>query len=301
MFRRVLVGAFAALLLSGASATAATPPPLPPPWASTLTTFRLPASNGYQIGASAEYDRGFGVLRMEVAKAGAYAEYSAKGEVTESRIDFDLGALGAVHLEIRPTSGQAGIHTKCGEGKEASVPRTELVGTFEFHGEEGFAEASATSVAGKAVPLKDLVCIVGEGSTSGRSLPGTYLTVRHGGGPFLSVSQERPGGAVSYEAVLSESLATGVGVTRGVRGTVKASDLSFDRKLSEATFAPTGPVVSGRLTYASTKLPGEATEGRGKVGGNLTVDFPGHPPVALGGPGFSATIVHGSRGSNSEL
>jgi len=300
MGRRVLIGAFAVLLLSVANATAATPPTLPPPWASTLTTFQLQASNGYKIGASAEYDRGIGILWMVVAKAGAYAEYSVQGEVAENQIDFDLGPLGAVHLEILPTSGRASVRTGCGEGKPASVPRTELVGTFEFHGEEGFAEASATSIGGKAVPLKDLVCVVGEGRTSGRSLPGTYLTLRQKSGPSLSISQERPGGAVSYEALLHEKLAAGVGVTREVRGRARASAFSFDDKLSKASFAPTGPMVSGRLTYTATRLPGEATKGRGKVGGNLAIGFPGHAAVPLGGPGFSATIVHGTRSSGPE-
>ena len=69
---------------------------------------------------------------------------------------------------------------------------------------------------------------------------------------------------------------------------------SFDSKLSKARLKA-GPHLSGVLTYTATKLPEGAREGEGKVGGNLAVDFPGHAGVAIGGPGFTATIVHGER------
>ncbi|HEX3362791.1 MAG TPA: hypothetical protein VHS74_17490 [Solirubrobacterales bacterium] len=297
MFRRVLIGAVAALLIfvvPGTTASAAKPTVSTE---SSVTTFRLSASNGYEIGVSADSEGKFGVLHLEIGKRGQEAGYAVKGEVSGSRIDFDLGPLGSVHLEVRPTTGTARVRTRCGRGKSARVPRVELVGTFEFHGEEGFAEAAATTIIGKEVPYRDLLCFESEGEVFGEGLPGTFLTVRHEDGPDLWITQSRPGGAVAYEALLSERLADGVGVTRDVRGTAKASDFRFDDKLSSASFHPSGGALSGALTYKSTKLPKGAKEGVGKVDGNLVANFPGHQGVALGGPGFTATIVHGSRSS----
>jgi hypothetical protein len=300
MFRTTLIGALAALLLVAMPVTTVTTATAAKPAASTessVTTFRLSASNGYEIGVSAASEGKFGVLHLEVGKRGEEASYEAKGEVSGSRIDFDLGALGSVHLQIRPTTGTARVRAGCGRAKPATVPRLELVGTFEFHGEEGFTEAAATTIVGKAVPYRDLLCFASEGGVFGEGLPGTFLTVRHKGGPDLWITQSRPGGAVAYEALLGERLADGVGVTREVRGTAKASDLRFDDKLSKATFHPPGGPLSGALTYKSTKLPKGAKEGVGKVGGNLVANFPGHEGVAIGGPGFTASIVHGSQGS----
>lgn len=296
MFRRMLFGAVAALLVVVVPASAAKPTV---PTESSVTTFRLAASNGYEIGASASSEGKFGLLRIEVAKRGEGVSYVAKGEVSGSRIDFDLGALGSVHLEIRSTTGTARVRTQCGQGKPATVPRVELVGTFEFHGEEGFAEAAATTIVGKAVPYRDLLCGGGsDGELFGEGLPGTWLTVKHkGDGPDLWVTQSRPGGAVTYEALFSERLADGVGVTRDVWGTAPASDLRFDDKLGKASFHPPGGPFSGTLAYESTKLPKGANAGVGRVRGNLVVTFPGHPAIAVEGPAFVGTIIHGSRTS----
>jgi hypothetical protein len=297
MFRRTLIGVVAALLLVVVPASTASAAKPAAPTESTLTTFRLSGSNGYEIGVTAAAEGKFGVLRIEVGKPGEEASYSAKGHVTGSRIDFDLGALGGVHLEIRPTTGTARARTRCGRGKPVTVPRLELVGTFEFHGEEGFTEAAATTIVGKAVPYRDFLCFDSEGAVFGEGESGTWLDVRHKGGPDLWITQNRPGGAVAYEALVGERLADGVGVTRRVQGTAKASDFRFDDKLSSASFHPSGGPLSGALTYKSTKLPTGTKEGLGKVGGNLVANFPGRPGVAIGGPGFTATIVHGSRSS----
>src|SRR6185437_2627804 len=163
MFRRTLIGALAALVLVVVPATAASAAAPTAPTESSVTTFRLNATNGYELGASVASEGKFGVLRLEVAKSGEEVSYEAKGEVSGSRIDFDLGALGSVHLEIKPTTGAARIRARCGQAKPVTVPRLELVGTFEFHGEEGFTEAAATTIVGKAVPYRDLLCVASEG------------------------------------------------------------------------------------------------------------------------------------------
>ncbi|HJZ38076.1 MAG TPA: hypothetical protein VJ204_17530 [Solirubrobacterales bacterium] len=299
MLRRSLSGAVIALALLAFASTASAAPPVPTAEPS-LIDFRLPASNGFEIGASAEVGMKSGVLSLEIGKRGEEATYMAKGEVTADRIDFDLGTVGTVSLEVRPTSGTSKIGTGCGGGKPAAVPRVELVGTFEFHGEEGFAEATATKLTGISVPLEDLRCGINEGGFSGEGLPGTFLTVRRRPAHLrLAIVQKHPGAAVSYEADLAERLRAGLSVTRTVLGREKADAFSFDGKLSKARLKA-GPRLSGVLTYTATKLPEGPREGEGKVGGNLVVDFPGHAGVAIGGPGFTATIVHGERSSSDE-
>jgi hypothetical protein len=297
MVRPSLSGAVIAFALLAFASTASAAPPLPTAETS-LIAFRLPASNGFEIAASAEVEMKSGVLRLEVGKRGEEDTYTAKGEVTADRIDFDLGSIGTVSFEVRPTSGTSKIGTECGAGKPAAVPRVELVGNFEFHGEEGFAEATATKLTGISVPLKDLQCGINEGEFSGEGLPGTFLTVRRRPEHLLlAIVQKHPGAAVSYEAELAERPGAGLRVTRAVLGREKSGAFSFDSKLSKARLKG-GPNLSGVLTYTATKLPEGPREGEGRVGGNLVVEFPGRAGVAIGGPGFTATIVHGERSSS---
>jgi hypothetical protein len=296
MLRRPLSGLVILFALLAFASIASAAPPVPTADTSMIA-FRLPASNGFEIAAAAEVEMKSGVLRLEIGKRGEEATYTAKGEVTADRIDFDLGTVGTVSLEVRPASGTSKIGTGCGAGKPAAVPRVELVGTFEFHGEEGFAEATASKLTGISVPLKDLQCGINEGEISGEGLPGTFLTVRRPANLRLAIVQKHPGAAVAYEADLAEQLGAGLSVTRTVLGREKSGAFSFDGKLSKARLKA-GPRLSGVLTYTATKLPEGPREGEGKVGGNLAVDFPGHAGVAIGGPGFTATIVHGERSSS---
>jgi hypothetical protein len=285
--------AFGALAVG--SAAAAVPQSFPP-----SVLFRLEGTNGFEItGFAISEGKGEeGHLDLSVGRRGEQANYFVKGALSSSRVDFDLGGLGKLEAEIRPHAGSSTVTLGCGfgSGRSVKVPIVELVGTLEFHGEEGFTEGSAGAFVADAVPIRDSFCSVGSGEISGEGLPGTELEVDGPAGPHLVIEQRRPGARIEYEAWLEERLEDGVGVTREVYGAAPSSAFRFDKKLSHATFDPGGQ-LGGRAKYTSRQLPTGGRQGEGKFIGNLTANFPGRPDVTLAGPGFSAAIDHFSRSS----
>lgn len=254
------------------------------------------AAAGFGIGVAAWSEGSFGRLQISVAGHGEEADYSAKGGVSGDRIDFNLGELGKIEVEVSPHSEMRTVHTGCGNGKAVKAPTVGLVGTIEFHGEEGFSEADVGDVVASAVPFGDMVCSMSSSEIAGEGLPGTRLEVKRTGGPTLLIEQKHPGGRAYYLASLFERLGGGLDVTREVWGSVPAADFRFDQKLSKATFDPGGH-LAGSATYRATSLPHGGRSGRGKLSGNLTADFPGHAEVPLAGSGFSASMIHVAAGS----
>jgi hypothetical protein len=290
------VAAFVALAaLTVGSAAAAVPPELPP-----SVQFRLQGTNGFEItGFAVSEGKGEAArLNLSVGKRGEKADYLVRGSLSGGRMDFDLGGLGKLEAEIRPHARSSKVTLGCGvgSGKSVKVPTVELVGTLEFHGEEGFTEASAGALVADAVPLRDSFCSVGSAEISGEGLPGTELQVDGPAGPHLMIEQRRPGARIEYDAWLEERLEDGVGVSREVYGAAPSSAFRFDKKLSHATFDPGGQLI-GSAKYTSRRLPTGGRRGEGKFIGDLTANFPGRPDVPLAGPGFSAVIVHFSRSS----
>jgi hypothetical protein len=293
MFRRISFGPAVVLvfvaILTGGTASAATPLPH-----TSAVLFEGEATNGFVLDGYATPEREGGLLSMRVEKAGESATYGVKGEMTGDRLAFDLGELGKVEGEIRPHRGTEKITLGCGKKKPVKVPTVELVGTIEFHGEDGFSEFATVEVVAAAIPLKDVMCIVGSSEIFGEGLPGTELNVKGPAGQHLWIEQDRPGAAVEYEAQLYEKLGDGVDVTRSVFATAPADVLHFDKKLSKASFHP-GAGLVGSATYRFTSLPRGGKAGTGKFIGSLAADFPGRADVPLAGPGFTASINHVSR------
>lgn len=297
---RTLSASFMALVVVGLlvanAATAAAPLPL-----TSTVLFGLEGTNGFEITAFATPDgKGEeGQLFLRVAKRGEEATYAVKGAMSGNRIDFDLGGLGKVEAEIRPRAGKDRFRPGCGDEKSVKVPTVELVGTVEFHGEEGFTEASAGVLVADAPPVRDTLCGVSSSEISGEGLPGTELTVNGPAGLHLLIIQSRPGARIEYEARLQERLDDGVGATREVYGAAPSGALRFDKKLSKATFEPGGQLV-GSAKYTARSLPYGGRPGHGRFSGDLLADFPGDAEVPLAGSGFSASIDHFSRTSSNE-
>lgn len=129
-------------------------------------TFQVKASNGYSIFGLAFSRRadGRGNVTLFIGKKGAVVTYFAPATVLASEVRTpsvfhppsvvraDLGALGKIDLEFVPSGAVKREHSACDKttvGFEAGSYQ----GAFEFHGEEGYAEASATSVPASIGPL----------------------------------------------------------------------------------------------------------------------------------------------------
>jgi hypothetical protein len=289
MNRRVLCGVLATLTLLALLAPAAG---ADEPLKQGLDgSFVLKATNGYKlsalIGSTGEGDAG--LLILSVAKKGSGATYLAHGEVTKEHVHFDLGSLGAVDLAVQRTGRKETVTPACGEPVPAEG--LEYTGTIEFHGEEGFTEASATRAQQNLKPVLDIVCPgPAEGGTSNLSAAAVQLEASLKGGPKLGLAQKRPGARVFYSASVEEREGA-LRVERRVAGALSAKSFHAAPSIATATLTGTGS-LSGKGTYAQTQA---GKRPRGTWQGNLKVDFPGRASVPIAGPGFKASLTHPFR------
>jgi hypothetical protein len=253
-------------------------------------------TNGFHVFGLVSSVNGVGRVALFVDRTGEGAVYLARGEGTSNSIDVDLGALGKVDVEVRPTGKNETVQSKCGGGgKKITFPASELVGTIEFHGEGDFTEASATSTPLLIRPLLDLVCgtrFTGA-TTSGSDVGGVQVEAKTANGPSLLIQQNHSRAPVFYEAKMHEKEGR-VQVSRAVSGHLGAGAIRYSQSLESAFFTAASP-FSGRATYAGRTPSRAARPGTGTWRGSLKVDFPGRPDVPIAGPGFKASIVHAQR------
>jgi hypothetical protein len=253
-------------------------------------SFALKATNGYKLSALiGSTGEGNGLLILSVAKKGGGATYLAHGEVTKEHVHFDLGSLGLIDLAVHQTGRKETVTPSCGEPVPAEG--LEYTGTIEFHGEEGFTEASATRARLNLKPILEIVCPgPAEGGTSNLNAAAVQLEASLKGGPKLGLAQKRPGARVFYSASVEEREGS-LRVERRVAGALSATSFHTAPSLATATVTGTGS-LSGKGTYAQ----GQARKHpRGTWRGNLKVDFPGRASVPIAGPGFKASLTHPFR------
>ena len=108
--------------------------------------------------------------------------YAAPATVTASSIDADLGSLGRISVTRTTTGETRTVRAGCKPESTKQVETENYEGTIEFHGEEGFADVSAT----RAPLVHEIVCTCRSGADgtgpAEKELPGARLDVeRHVG------------------------------------------------------------------------------------------------------------------------
>ena len=252
--------------------------------------FKLDASNGYSIIALAASQRadGQGDVVLFVARKNASAVYVAPALVTATRIEADLGKLGGVSLDVVPSNRKRKLHLRCGSEPETVSFEPQLYrGSFEFRGEEGYADAVSSSPREYTRFFFYLVCgSSGGGETSGGMLPGARLRLHAHRGSFrldLQANKNRPGARTRFDVETHEML-HGIGISRSRTLWAGSSALEYDAGLGTATMDPPAP-FSGRASFHRGAPPGNSWSG------NLAVDMPGRSDLPLTGAGVSATLV----------
>jgi hypothetical protein len=247
-----------------------------------LGAFRLEASNGYMLHALS-YDGdprdADDALLLYFLRKDSAAVYSVrKGvEVTETTISADLGALGAVDVHAVP-SGPPKMQTVCGSQPIEFQPGF-FEGRVDIEGEEGFTEVHATRAPGDTRFLLRIIFCSGDFSEGigGRS-PGARLSVRKSwsqGNLEFVARKNSPTRPARFSAFINER-GGALDVYRGVEATAGAGAFEFDVPAQSAFVDPPSP-FKGTARFAG------AGDGLGRLRGSLSVDFPGHSNVSLGG------------------
>jgi hypothetical protein len=252
--------------------------------------FRVAANNGYSILALAESQRadGRGDIALFVDGKGGGATYLAPATLTATRIDADLGSLGRVALDVVPSGRKRKLRSRCGDGREAATFEPQSYrGIFEFHGEEGYADAVTSSPREYTHLFLDLLCGGAvSGEFGGADLPGARLRLRSRRGSFrlaLQANENHPGARARLEVETREEH-QGIEIARSRALWAGSGAFAFDPRLRMAMLAPPAP-FSGHASYRRAAAPAN------RWSGNLTVDLPGRSNLSLTGPGVAATLA----------
>ncbi|HET8956105.1 MAG TPA: hypothetical protein VFN18_10645 [Solirubrobacterales bacterium] len=295
--RSLLAGCLATLVLSAPAADAATPVgfsssnPIPSPGA-----FYVRGSNGYTLSVFAD-DRRPARPRVIVSATNRTGRVTveAPADFGEEGIVADLGRYGQIDMEWQPSGVAEEGKIQCRE-----FPPTTLwfaggayVGSFSFHGEDGFTDAEVQSVDGRQGWWRYESC--GYTVSEGYPGPGILLDAERsskGRGReayrYFSLVQNKPGEKVSYGAGIGESHGR-IDVYRAAYALGGRGSLRVGAGLDKAEVRPPAP-FAGRGVFERIQ--------RGRPGrwwGALEVDFPGRPDVSLAGGSWSASLVHGFR------
>jgi hypothetical protein len=253
--------------------------------------FKVEASNGYSILAFAANERadGHGQIALIVNGKGGTATYSAPAVLTATSVKADLGPLGRVSLDVVPSGRKKKLRSRCADEPETFAYEPQLYrGVFEFHGEEGYADATTAAPREYSLFFLDLLCTGGgSGETGGATLPGARLRLRSHRGDFrlaLQANKNRPDKRSRFEAEVHEKRGA-VSISRSTSLWVGAAAFRYDPLLATATLEPPAP-FSGRASFHRGAAQGD------RWTGDLTVDLPGRSNVPLTGPGVGATLIH---------
>jgi len=279
----ILLGLLGGVLIGGPAVTSAVAAETGPPSLSPPPGFELAGSDGYRVevsGVAAQGGSGAEVV-VRVATRVNSVTFHFPGVVEEGSIEGDLGPYGQISVAFHPMSGgMAGSELGCGRGLSAAAGFYE--GTISFHA-AGLTEVDASSAKGSIGLALSLLCAE-ESENEGPMPAMTSLEVSgRPTAPSLTILQRGGGGATQIEAGVAERRG-GVAIERHV--SIVATNSSFrHRGLHSATVSLPAP-FSGSATFLRE---GNRTSWRG----NLRVDLPGRPGVALTGKGVRASMRRG--------
>jgi hypothetical protein len=259
--------------------------------------FKVEASNGYSILAYAANERadGRGEIVLFVSGRNGGATYLAPAQLSATSIEADLGPLGAVSLEVVPSGKEKTERSACkGEGESFRFEPQAFRGRFEFHGEDGFADAVSTAPRERTRFFVDLLCASNESEGQFGHSPGARLQVHRTGshGFQFQAQANSPTRPTRFEATIRERHGR-MRVERSARAIAGPKAFRFDFAFHELEppFPAASAVVKPPAPFAGTGFfqhePGVPSSWHG----DLSVDFPGRSDVRLAGPGARATMV----------
>jgi hypothetical protein len=189
-------------------------------------------------------------------------------------------------MDIAPSGVRKTLRSRCG-GDPASFEPSFYRGSFEFHGEEGYTDASATALPEFSRFWVDFGCSGrSSGELGGADLPGARLRLRSGSGPTrlsLQANKNEPRARSRFEVEIHEKR-RGIRISRSTRLWAGAAAFDYDPLLRTATLEPPAP-FSGRASFHRGAVAAN------RWSGSLTVDLPGRSDVPLTATGVRAHLA----------
>jgi hypothetical protein len=254
-----------------------------------FNSFSLKASNGYTMTVLGSSDDGYvdGEVLVFLRRGSTAVLYLAPATVTDTKVEANLGRLGRIAVEFRPSGTEGETGPRCIPKAKDPYERGVYVGKVEFRGEENFARVSASSARFSLHPFIDwFACGRSLEDEVGQDFPGVRLQARArlaSGQLHLRAYQNQAGAKVKLAAQIDERRGR-IRIARGFERIVPAAALKFDPALESALLRPPTP-FSGSGTF-------ESAEPKDRWTGSLRIDFPGRSNVPLTGSRFDAGLAH---------
>jgi hypothetical protein len=217
-----------------------------------VRAFQLAASNGYSLaifGIPASMGSGARVV-VQAWNSFSVSSYVGPGRVTDKGMWARLGRFGTVAVRF-VRSGARKFASPCGRETRELVTGS-YVGRFEFHGEEGFSEASEPNLEAEPLYRDPWECSSSE-RTFGGEVPGVVLQVLSRYGEFQAI-ENRPGDPVRFMASSGTKYGR-VQVSRFVEVFGRAGGFEWDRDLTHAQLALPAPFPVPPHTGTSADVP----------------------------------------------
>ena len=250
--------------------------------------FLVPASNGYRVYVSGDSPKRVSLFVFRTDGSGSLesAYYSTNGTVTRRKIRASFGSLGQVAMRFKPTGGTKRGKVDCEFRRRWVAVRGRFRGTFDFHGEGGYAAASTERAISRATPVPPQPC-----SVFGKTRWATVLSAYTSGKStiFLAYKPKR-GSSVLLVGALNQRT-DGIRIVRYIQALAPPSVFSlspqWDADISSPPFPFSG--TAHLRDYVSPPAPS-----KGKWTGSLAGTFTGLGEASLAGPDFNVGVVNTS-------
>ncbi len=244
--------------------------------------FSLPASNGYTASVSIQSPSGrseeSAFVNLVLSRRSQSALYSVTGTRIENQVRANFGPLGSLDL------------TYVDSGQTSKSQSVSFSGRFQFRGEHGYTQLSATSIRGSTSAPGPQPSVAFAPRSRPSDLGDRVLEARYGGprgSLIFGASMSAPGQGrrrPEFIAIATESRGS-MEILRAVSGTGANSDLRVSGAAdSEIVVQPPSP-FSGEAVLSRRAGQEPAWTG------DLVAAFPGRQRVTMAGARFTARLV----------
>jgi hypothetical protein len=245
--------------------------------------FKVPASNGYRVEATATPGGSLILTTIHPLPGGGFtgASYVAKGRISQKLIRVRLGALGRISLRVK-ASGRHVHSTQCHHDYTYVARQATYAGKVIFNGEDGYSAVRSSRPRPTLTSRDPVGCaFVVEAF---RRAPVILHARQASSGTSFSLLNNTFLGTVA--SALERQTVGRVKITRYIEAVVPPSAFAVNSALTVADVQNLGEPFQGSAHFQAAS-PGNPY---GALTGSLVASFPGDASAQVAGPGFAAVL-----------